>query len=139
MQKVTVENLETLHITRRNNKEVKAAVLLLIGGVEVGTAAAVYKTATQRLWDAELNAEINGVQVALKAEGVFSAVRITESFEEQIRKLCSVAPAEEEVKAVEVVTVPEEAAPEVAPAAEESKSSKGKKGKKAQQEEPAEA
>lgn len=82
---VTIEDVSKLHITRRNVPGQKGLILLLIGGVAVGEAKATYVTDSQRYWDAKLDADVNGESFDLKMDHVFSATRITKSFQEAIQ------------------------------------------------------
>lgn len=137
----TVENVSNIHIVRRNLGN--AVCALLIGGVQVGTAKATYKTASQRTWEANLSAEINGVQFDMEQTGIFSAVRITEVFENAIKfKLTDgkegkelPAPVVPATPAAEGAKTEEQAAPaDEAPAAQEAVTvppaeAKTKKGK----------
>lgn len=58
---------------------------LVINGVVVGKARAIYQTETQRRWDAELEVNINGIPFGLSQKDAFSAIRIAMEFESQIR------------------------------------------------------
>lgn len=79
--------LDNLHIVRRNAG--KGVCQLVLSGQVVGTAQATYATESQRHWAAHFDADVNGAEVKLDINHVFSAVRITKAFEDHLKFLVS--------------------------------------------------
>lgn len=82
---VSIEDLSKLHITRRNVPNTKGLCQLVIAGTVVGQALATHTSTSQRYWNAQLEATINGADVKLEMDHVFSAIKISNSFTDAIK------------------------------------------------------